>query len=486
MNSLQRIKAWLSGENQFQKAAKGAVLSTSFHLTRQLWALFSNLLLTRLLLPEAFGLMATIFVIITAFTLLSDMGMDVGIVRSERGDDPDFINTVWTLQVLRHALIFFACLGCTGWVAEFYNEPFLAKALPVSALGLFLSGFRSMAWASGERNFNLKPGLGLDLKTQALFTIIAATWAFIDPTPWALVGAAFITEGIYKPIASHRLSTAIPCRFKWDSAALHEILHLGKWIFLSTTLYFIATQFDRIILPRWFDMTTMGIYHIASTFSQMPGQIIGGIASSVLLPLFSKFSRESDNQVCNNDLLKVRSAILPATMALIVALHLGAELLFQVLYNDAYAEGATMLMYLSVMVWFSCLKRTIENMSIAIGKTYILALNSMVSLIFRVGSSWLGYLYNDLYGLLLGLVVGTALEYLAIQLNLRRYGIKIFTQDLCYTFALAIVLAIFHAGQGTYQHWVWEWIWPISLCLTTCAVLAWMFVKRMHAAKQVG
>lgn len=59
--------------------------------------LASNLILTRLLFPEAFGLMALIQVVIVGLTLFSDVGIAPSIAQSKRGDDRDFLDTAWTI-----------------------------------------------------------------------------------------------------------------------------------------------------------------------------------------------------------------------------------------------------------------------------------------------------------------------------------------------------------------------------------------------------
>ena len=69
--------------------------------------LLSNLLLTRLLLPEVFGVMALVQVVLQGLQMLSDAGISTSVVRSNQGDDPDYLNTAWTLQVIRGVLIWF-------------------------------------------------------------------------------------------------------------------------------------------------------------------------------------------------------------------------------------------------------------------------------------------------------------------------------------------------------------------------------------------
>ena len=61
----------------------------------------SSLVLTRLLIPAYFGEMTLLMTLITGLTLLSDIGVSQSVIQAPRGDDPDFLNTAWTIQLIR-------------------------------------------------------------------------------------------------------------------------------------------------------------------------------------------------------------------------------------------------------------------------------------------------------------------------------------------------------------------------------------------------
>jgi hypothetical protein len=63
--------------------------------------LVNSFILTRLLFPEAFGQMTLVTTLIVGITMLSDLGLGPSVIQSRRGDEPAFLNTAWTLQVMR-------------------------------------------------------------------------------------------------------------------------------------------------------------------------------------------------------------------------------------------------------------------------------------------------------------------------------------------------------------------------------------------------
>src|SRR5262245_66533122 len=70
----------------------------------------SNLLMTRLLVPEMFGVMAIATMLMIGLAMFSDAGLKQNVIQSNRGNDPAFLNTAWMIQILRGVLLWFFAL----------------------------------------------------------------------------------------------------------------------------------------------------------------------------------------------------------------------------------------------------------------------------------------------------------------------------------------------------------------------------------------
>lgn len=75
--------------------------------------LTSNLVRTRLLFPEAFGIMAIVQVELTGAAMFSNFGIRGSIFQDARADDSDFLNTAWTLQIARGFVLVLAAVVLT-------------------------------------------------------------------------------------------------------------------------------------------------------------------------------------------------------------------------------------------------------------------------------------------------------------------------------------------------------------------------------------
>lgn len=126
-------------------AVRGMVWTIAGYGASQILRLGSNLILTRLLFPELFGLMTLVNIFITGLHLFSDIGVGPSIIQNKRGDDPVFLNTAWTLQVIRSFGIWLCCILLAWPVANFYDMPQLLWLIPLVGLNTIINGFNSTA-----------------------------------------------------------------------------------------------------------------------------------------------------------------------------------------------------------------------------------------------------------------------------------------------------------------------------------------------------
>ena len=86
------------------RALKGGAWTIAGMGASHFFRLVSNLIMTRLLAPEAFGLMALANTLQIWLTMFSDLGMHGSIMRSKSGLLPDFLSTAFCLQIARNTL----------------------------------------------------------------------------------------------------------------------------------------------------------------------------------------------------------------------------------------------------------------------------------------------------------------------------------------------------------------------------------------------
>ena len=120
-----RLKSLFQGDGSRARSMRATMLMAGAFGASKVMQLGSNLVLTRILFPEAFGLMTLVFVFIGALQLLSDVGVQPSIIRSARGDAPEFLQTAWTVMVVRGVWITGLAFVLAWPYARLYDQDIL-------------------------------------------------------------------------------------------------------------------------------------------------------------------------------------------------------------------------------------------------------------------------------------------------------------------------------------------------------------------------
>lgn len=388
----------------------------------------SNLILTRLLFPDLFGLMALVNTFILGLHLFSDLGIRPSIIQNPRGDDPDFLNTAWTLQIIRGFGLWVCCLLMAWPLAVVYHNQDLLWLIPVIGLTTLFDGFMSTSLASLSRSVDVGKLTRFEFTIQLISTVIMLAWASVSPTIWALVGNA-LAAGLIKLIWSHHLGQPYTNRIAWDKDALKDLVNFGRWIFLSTAMTFLASQADRLLLGRLFTLELLGIYTIAFTLSDLPLSIIQALGSNVMLPIISQQSHLPQAELRRKILEKRRFLLLGMAVGLTGLICFG-DILIQSLYDSRYHQAAWMLPILALGNWPRMLPMTTAPTLIAIGKPLYGAVGNCLKFIYMLVALPLSFVAIGPLGAVIAIALNDVPFYIAISYGLWREGFSSLTQDL--------------------------------------------------------
>lgn len=255
--------------------------------------LVGNLAMTRLLFPEAFGLMAIVTILLIGLEMFTDLGITTSLIQNKRGEEAAFINTAWTIKVIRGVLIFAGICILASPIADFYSEPQFVEIVPVMALTALINGFASNAPALANRKLWVGRITVLNLGSQAISIAVTLVWAWFSPTVWALV-AGNVLNALFTATLSHAIFPSWHVKFQWDRRAAHELIRFGIWMFITSILAFLASQLDRIVLARLVPFELVGIYSIGFMWATLPLHAIQTWIGRVFFPLAADILRKQN------------------------------------------------------------------------------------------------------------------------------------------------------------------------------------------------
>jgi O-antigen/teichoic acid export membrane protein len=426
------------------RALRGSAWTIGDYVVGRGLSLASNVLLSWMLMPlDAFGLMATVSVFLMGLQMFSDIGIGPNIIFSKRGDRPEFLNTAWTIQVVRGVALFIASCLIAWPVALLYEEPRLIYLLPICGFLSVIHGFISTSLVTLNRQMRLGVMTMLDIIGQVLQILTMIAWAYwVSLDVWSLVVGSYVGS-IFRVIYSHKLVSEHRVRFGWNREDARSMFHFGRWIFLSTVLTFLASQLDRLMFAKMLGMTMAGIYNIAVQFAIVPQHLIKKIGSVVAFPVLAEIVRDRPEQM-PWQFRRVRYPIVLVSLGIVITLVVLAKPIINLLYpNGGYERAGPMLRILAVGAMGGMLNSTYGSALLAMGKTFhIMALLASQIVILVVATS-IGYHRAGDIGFIWGVALVEWLNYPFTAAVMSRFGlwqprIDVPAMVVC---ALAVVLA---------------------------------------------
>ena len=417
MTALARL---MQGRGLSVRALRSSAITVAGFGAGQVLRLGSNLILTRLLFPEAFGTMALVTLFLIGMNMLSDTGTGAAIMRSTRGDDPDFLDTAWVIQIVRGFVLTGASILLAWPYAWWMGQPSLAQYLPVAALALAIQGFNPTRFHTAHRHLQAGRVTVIDLASQAIMIVAAVGLAWVWPSVWSLIVA-----GLVQVVAMWVLLNAfLPGhrnRFRWDRGAVHELVHFGKWIFLATVAGFVAVQADKIVMGRHLSLADFGVYNIGFFLASFPLMLSGVVMARLLIPLY----RESPPIASRDNMLRVRRLrfITTGSLTVLVAvLGFAGPWLVGVMYDPRYHAAAGVTVVAAVVQMPAIVIQSCDQAALAAGDSRRFFMLTLVRGAAMLLGLMVGLELAGVEGALIGQAVAGLLSYPVLIWAVRPHG----------------------------------------------------------------
>ena len=433
----------MAGQGLFARALRGSAFIAMGYVGGQAMRLAANLILTRLLFPEAFGLMALVTMVMIGLTMFSDVGIGPAILGNKRGDDPRFLDTAWTVQVIRGGLLWGITCAMAWPLAAFYRAPDLAQMLPVAGLTLLIAGFNPTRIETANRHLALGRVTALDLASQAIGIVVMVALSLALQSVWALVWG-----NIAGAIAKLALMTALlpghRNRLAWERQAAGELIRFGGWIFLSTACGFLLMQGDKAILGRYLSLESLGVYNIGYFLASFPMLLAAAVVGRVFIPIYREVAADGSAAV-HRRLRRMRLGMTGLVLALLAAMALAGVPLVGVLYDPRYAAAGAVVVAIACVQMPQLLVATYDQAALAAGDSRGFFTVSAIRAGLQTAMFLAGAEMAGLTGALIGQAAAGILSMPASLWLARKHGIHDPRHDL----AFAILSAGIAAGALT-------------------------------------
>lgn len=274
-----------------RKAAAGAAFTGGAQAVRAGMQLVSVIVLSRLLAPEDFGLMAMISPVMAFVLLFGQLGLNNAVITARTVSKAQLSTLYWINNGVAAALaaLFAACAPVISW---FYGEPRLIAPILVLSLSIIISAAGAQHQALITRSMRFSRMAAIDVLGYAGGFVLAIMIALAWPGVWALVAgtvgtACFTTLCLWlssgwRPRRLFRLREAMP------------MIHFGKGMLGFNIFNFFSRNLDNVLIGRFAGAVQLGFYDRAYKLLLFPLSQINQPVGRVVIPILSRLVDEPE------------------------------------------------------------------------------------------------------------------------------------------------------------------------------------------------
>lgn len=384
------------------KTAKAGLWTVGARLGSKVLDFLALLLLARFLGPADFGLVAMAMTAVFIVEAILELPLGAALIRIETLTQRMF-DTAFTLGALRGVIIASA-LGLAALpLAQFYNETKLVPLICALALAPILRGLMSPRMVIFAKKMDFRRDVILEISGKVLSLSAAVALALATGSYWAIV-IGTVGGPLVMTLLSYILAPLRPRLTLKDWPVFADMI---GWNMLSQIFSAINWQIDRILLPRFIDVSTFGRYATANDLSAIPYQ---AIAAPVLRPLLVAYTDARQDGSLTDTYLKSSHAIVWVMAPIFAFMGVMALPLIQLFLGTQWLEAAPMLSGLS---WISLIALPViplAPLAMSLNRTRLVTLRTFIEFIVKLPLTLVGIF---LFGIA-GAIAARALASLAV------------------------------------------------------------------------
>lgn len=324
-------------EGKVNGASKWSLIT---ELLSKLMTPIVNMVLARLLAPEAFGMVATITMITSFADIFTDAGFQKYLVQKDFENIQELDNNTnvafWTNFSLSIFIWIFIFIFRHGLATTVGNSG-LGNALALAACAIPLTSFSSIQMARFRRDLDFKTLFIAKLLGIFIPLFITVPLAFILKTYWALIiGNLFIQ--VANAIMLTVRSKWKPCFF-YSFDLFKKMLDFSLWTLLEQLLGWANMNIGIFIVGRFLSDYYLGLYKTSMATANQVMAIIVNSFSPVILATLSRL--KTDETEYKNMFYTFEERISVVIFPLGVGILVYRDLVTRILLGNQWLEASS-------------------------------------------------------------------------------------------------------------------------------------------------
>ncbi len=330
------------GEEIEGKFIHGAKWSIIAEVSAKIIVPFTNIILARIISPEAFGVVATVTMIVSFCEMFADAGFQKYLIQHEFSnleDKYEYANVAFWTNFFVASFLLLLIIIFRDWLSNLVGNPGKGMVIVIASAQLFITAFSSIQIALFKRDF--------DFKTLFYSRILTVSIPFIVTIPLALAGLSYwslVIGGLASQLANAFILTI---KSKWkpkfffDFDIFKSMFSFSSWTLLESISIWFTSWIDVFIISQALTQYYLGIY---KTSTMLVNAIMSLVVASVVPVLFSALSRlQNEREKFIELYFKVQRFVALFVFPLGVILYFYSDLATRVMLGEKWMEASKVL-----------------------------------------------------------------------------------------------------------------------------------------------
>lgn len=299
----------------------------------------TNMILARILVPEAFGVVATITMIISFADMFTDAGFQKYIIQHEfknKREKELSTNVAFWTNLFISVLMWILIIIYSNDIAKIVGNPGLEHVISVACMQLPLTSFSSIQMAVYRRSF--------DFKTLFFVRIVSICIPFIVTIPLALLGYSYwsLIIGTICGTLSNAIILTLKSvwkpKFEYSFTVLKEMLSFSLWSLVEAISIWLTTWIDTFIIGSVLTSYYLGLYKTSLSTINSIFMIITGATTPILFSALCRVQNDEDkfNRVLFNMQKNVAYLVIPMS----VGIFIFSDVVVKILLGSQWMEAS--------------------------------------------------------------------------------------------------------------------------------------------------
>lgn len=446
------------------RSVRGGLLTLGSQGARFVLQSASTVVLARLLMPEDFGLVAMVMVVVGFAAVFQDMGFSWATVQSPRITHDQVSALFWIQIAVTTGLAASVALASPA-VAVIYGEPRLTPIGYALSTTFILHGVAAQHLAILRRQMRFVAMAVVQLGSLTIAVVLAIAIAIQDGGYWALVAhqiaGAAVTAILLWALTGWR--PAAPRR----GAGIRSLVSFGSYLTASSFLNYFTRQADKALLGYFSGATQLGLYSKAYNLFKMPIQQLNGPLNSVAMPALSRLQEKPVEY--RSFYLRLVQGLAYLSMPLVAIVAAVSDLLIPLVLGEQWADASRVFQFLALAGLVTPVLWTAGWVHQSMGRAdrqlrWALVSDPLYVLSFVIGVRWGA----------IGVALAFAIAILILWLPTMAYAFRATSIELIdllrVTYPPAVLTAVGYASAFSVMRWAPFTGW-ISLAMSLLASL---------------